>query len=385
MAPRGLLPLLAAGNFIVVGSAWIVVGILPLIEAEFMLSPLRSASVISAFTLTYAAIAPFTGLLAAKIGYRNLLIGAMALTALSAMCMMFAKGFGTLMVARTLLALGAASFTPIAATVAVSLFPAEQRGRVLSVLYFGIPMAQVAGIPLGTFLAYRVGWHQIYVAIAVLAGLHLIAQLALTRGIQREIAAPGLSLLVRAMRAPDVRRILLLTLVVSTSCSLFYTFTARILEERGGLAGETTAYALTVLGLGVLAGSVATGMLLDRLGGGRMMLFELAVGAVVLPWLTLASYPAGVAFGFTFILGMTMFAHIPPLQAMLTQVAPAEGAFMFGLVSTMIFLGAALGALSGGYLIQTVGLVVLGPAASVMAILAIGITWQVRRRMTALP
>ncbi|SFC28156.1 MFS transporter [Tropicimonas isoalkanivorans] len=377
-APRILLPVLACGNFVAVASAWLIVGLLPLVRTDLGLDDVGAASLVSVFTLTYALTSPFLGLLAVRLGYRLTLALAMSLVTLTAIATALAPGYGTLIGARIFAALGSAAFTPVAAALAVARSAPGRQGVALAVIYIGIPMSQILGIPLGTTLGFAFGWHGAFYAVAALSLTQLALIFVTVPGTGRP-PRPAPGAMAEGLSRPGMLPTLAVAVLCSCTANIFYTFVADILVDRAALSGAGISMGLTCLGLGTLFGTFLVGRLLDIVGPRRILLASFAIGALALPFTTLTRYGMPLAYLWMILLGATLFTHIPALQSRITTLAPGLAGLLFGLISSMVYVGASLGSFTGGLVAKHLGLIWLGPASTTVAVVLLAVILGDRR------
>ena len=101
----------------------------------------------------------------------GVLAGALGLFCLGTLLSAVSTTLTMLVLSRLVVALGAALYTPLSAGVAVAVAPVAERGRALAKVFAGMTMAQVVGVPLGAWMAYRFGWHAPFFLVAALAAL----------------------------------------------------------------------------------------------------------------------------------------------------------------------------------------------------------------------
>ncbi|MEV7477321.1 MFS transporter [Streptomyces halstedii] len=192
---------------------------------------------------------------------RHVLSGVLAALVVSSLVAALATSYGVLLGARLLTALAQALFWAVMGPVAVGLFPAEVRGRVIGVLSVAGSLALVLGVPAGTWLGHHSDWP---VPLAALGGLGLlslvtIAALLPTSRPEEGHAAYG--------SAPDTRRfatVLTVGILSATGAFAGFTYIVTFLGDVSGFSTGTINLLLVAFGIACLAGVGVTGALLDR-------------------------------------------------------------------------------------------------------------------------
>ncbi|APO70707.1 major facilitator superfamily protein (plasmid) [Rhizobium gallicum] len=365
--PFLIIPLLVSGNFLSVLTGYIVIGFLPTLQQAFGLSAAEAGFVVAAFSATYAISSPLMALIGGYLGYPLSLSLAMATCGMGALVAAFSSTIDGVIVGRVLSAFGSSLYSPAAAALAVNIAGIAQRGRALSYIYLGISLSQVLGIPAGALLASELGWPAAFLGVA---GMTLLVAPVLFAVIPRKHRPVpiGLSRYGLALRSAAVRNALLLTAIISLPSNGVYAFLASIFGSRAGASEETLALLLSAVGVGVLVGTIFVGRALDRIGALKTLVIVLVATAAILAPITYLSYDFPVAIGVATLLGAALFTYPPALQHRLSELAPEAASVLFPLNASMLYVGAALGPLAAGYVIDNLGLQWLGPITAIMCL-----------------
>ncbi|MEO0913729.1 MAG: MFS transporter, partial [Pseudomonadota bacterium] len=372
---RAIIAVLSAGNFVIGMGAFVVIGLLVPLANGFAISEAEAGWVMTVYALAYAVLSPILVASTGQFGRRRLMIGSLGLFALAALLSALSPSVEALYAARVLAAAGAGLFTPTAAAVAAAISAPERRGTVLAQVFFGLTLAQVLGVPLGSFIAYAVGWRASLVLVALLAlpCLWYIARIV-PRGLKFQptrLSALGAALL-------DGRMMLSVAFTATFLGAIYvlYTYLAAFLAEVQGYGRDGVTLILLIFGLGAVAGNLAGGAMADRLGAYRTLLI-LCVGQIVL--MPLYSFPlafegpisgwsiALLSFGWS-VMGWSFMAG---QQLRLLSRAPDAQTVVLALNAAAIYVGAAIGSAYGGAVIGTFGLPYLGLSAGAFALLAL--------------
>jgi DHA1 family inner membrane transport protein len=349
-----LLRLFALANLIIGTGAFVIGGILAPIASGLGIGIPAAGQAMTAYALSTALLAPLVLLATGAWPRKRALIVALALfTAGNAVCAL-APNLPVLLGGRVLMGLGAV-FTPIAAGIAVALAAPAQRGKALALVFMGISLSYVVGVPLGSWLGLAYGWHTpIWVVVA--ASLALLGAVALW--VPAEISAPGASFagLGRLLARREVLAVLGLTFAYFVAIFVVFSYIGPVLQDLVPMGRERLSLTLALFGVSGVAGTLIGGAANDRFGPQRTLSVQLCVlGAMmaVLP-LTAGSWPALMAT--LLVWGTAGFGMMVPQQARLAALAPAQAPLLLSLNTSMLYLGTAAGAMVGGALADRLGL-----------------------------
>lgn len=316
------------------------------------------------FSLAIAALAA-----QALIGHwprRAVLVASLALLGLGALGLGIAQNWEQAIVARVVMALGAASVMPTASVIAASLVPEEQRPAALSVVFGGLTASLVVALPISSAVAEAAGWRA---AWFVAGGAAFIAAAGVAMGVPG--GARGVKASLPAMRAVLADRATTLTiattLLLITGGFTTYSLLAFWFVEAGGAPRSAFTAALLAGGVASMAGNAASSFIVQRLGREGTIVAGLAFTAACFAILWLApqlywlSYPAFICFGVGWSLCLA------PLQARLVETAGARAQLALALNASAFFGGQGLGAAFGGAVYGAFGPGAL-PLASMMVL-----------------
>ncbi|MEL6422233.1 MAG: MFS transporter, partial [Pseudomonadota bacterium] len=295
------------------------------------------------------------------------------------------------LISRALAAIGAGVVTPVAASVAIALVSEQERGRALAFVFGGLTLSQAIGMPIGAWLGYSVGWRETFALAGLLA---FPAAIVLFRQLPTGLVVPVTNLrsLVDACTRPKLLAAIAFTVFFMGGVWTLYTFFAPVLTVSFGLDGTGVSALLLVFGIGAVLGNVLGGRLTDSLGPDRTLACLCLGQAISMPLFTVGIF-SGTAAGATEIiaagaltLGWSIvgWSFMVPQQARLAALDPALAPVLLALNAAAIYLAAALGSANGGYVLDALGMVALGPV-SVVLIIAALVSIPVTRRLRAAP
>ncbi|WP_028079949.1 MFS transporter [Solimonas soli] len=384
------LPLLALAiaAFGIGTTEFVIMGLLPDVARDLAVTAPQAGMLVSAYALGVTAGAPVLAAVTARWPRRQALLGLIALfTVGNAMCAL-APGYATLLVARVVTAFCHAAFFGIGAIVASAIVPRDKRAQAVALMFTGLTLANVLGVPFGTMLGHACGWRTTFWAVVLIG---LAALCTLHRLLPRDLPQPGGDILrqFRTLAGAQVQLALLISTLSSVSLFAVFTYIAYILREITGFTPQGESLALLVFGLGITIGGLIGGRLADW----KLMpaLIGLLIGvALVLALFAWTSRFEIAALVTLFVWGVFAFAIGPSAQ--LRVIDAAKGAP--GLASTMnqgaFNLGNATGAWLGGLVIGAgLPLTDLPWVGAAVALLGVGVVvlamWLERRGIAALP
>jgi DHA1 family inner membrane transport protein len=370
-------PLLALFSFVtfVIGlGAFVVVGLLSRIAADFHVGVATAGLLMTVYGLTYAVTSP---LLVSAVGSvnRSIVVAAgLAAFVVGSLGAVFAPSFPALLVARAVMAMGAGLTAPLLAAVGAALVPPEQRGRALSINFAGFTIAQVAGVPAGSWLGYAFGWRS---SLAIVAALSVFALWLFVAFMPRHIpktSAPTSSL-AEIISAPGLLLPILFAIPFVSGVYVLYAFLAPFLEARYSLGRDGIAIALALYGAAAVLGNGAGGWTSDRLGPGRTLALLCIAQCILMPCLTLLPSPLAVAFVLLLIWSVSSWAFFATQQARLARRDPEKALPLFALNSSAVYLGGAIGPAIGAATLKTGGIGALGPVGALLALAALAVLY----------
>ena len=365
-----LLSLLALGNFVVGMGVFVVIGIVAPIAEALKVSTADAGIVVTSYALAYALLSPIGAAMTGWLPRRTVLAGSLGLFCLGSLLSAVSTSLLMLAASRLIVALGAALYTPLSAGVAVAVTAPEQRGRALAKVFAGMTMAQVVGVPLGSWLAFRFGWHAPFFLVAALAAT-CAAVLVLT--IPRDIHVPAGSVasILTALANPRLMAAVSFTATLMTAVYIVFTFFAPIIQASTGLNAGARSLDLGLFGLGAVGGNIMGGFLSDRVGPLRTLVLVCIAHMIMLPLFAVMPWNPWLLAVIVFVWSSFAWCFMPPQQSRLVAIAPATPALALALNAAMIYGGIAVGSVVGARLLAWQGLPVLGIAAGITAGLAL--------------
>ena len=345
---RITLPLaaLAVGAFGIGTTEFVIMGLLPDVARDLDVTIPSAGLIVTGYAAGVVVGAPLLAILTARLPRKGALVGLMALFVFGNLLCALAPSYGSLMAARVLTAFAHAAFFGIGAVVAADLAPPNQRGQAMSLMFAGLTIANVLGVPGGTALGQALGWRASFACVALIGAVAL-AGVALF--VPRDAKAAGGNVLREFGVLRDNRVMLGMAMSAASAASFFavFTYIAPILETVTGFAPQSVTGVLVVYGIGLTFGNVIGGRLGDWNPLGAIVALFLAV-IVVLIAFTMTSHDAILTVITMFVWGVVAFALVSPLQMRVLDMGRGAPNLISTLNQGAFNIGCASGAWFGG-------------------------------------
>jgi DHA1 family inner membrane transport protein len=343
---------LAAGAFGIGVTEFVIMGLLLEVSADLGVSISAAGLLISGYALGVVAGAPLLGILTARLPRKGLLIGLMVVFTLGNAACALAPGYWTLMAARVLTAFAHASFFGVGSVVATGVVAADKKASAIAIMFTGLTLANILGVPFGTWLGQAFGWRATFWAVTLI-GMIAVAVIAWLVPRDEPTEKNGdLRGDLAVFARPQVLLGLLTTVLGWVGVFAAFTYIAPILTQITGFSDAAVSPILLVFGAGFVAGNLIGGRLADR----RLVptvLGSLLVLAAVLMAMTFAIHDRIAAVLFVGLLGAAALATAAPLQMWVLQKADGAGQSLAASFNIGAFnLGNAIGAWLGGIVID---------------------------------
>ena len=348
---------LALAAFAIGTSEFVIVGLLPDVARDLHVTIPSAGLLVTGYALGVVIGAPILAVATARMPRKAALLTLIGTYAAGNLLCAIAPDYALLMAARILTALCHGAFFGIGSIVAAELVPPAKRGQAIAVMFSGLTLANVLGVPAGTALGQVAGWRATFWCVVAIA---LAATAVIAWALPRTPKPQASRLLAEfaVLRKPQVILAMSMSALLSASLFSVFTFIAPMLEEVTRLRPNAVTWLLLLFGVGITVGNLVGG----RLGDWRLMPsiagIQLGLAAVLTAFmLTLPMIlPAAITL---LVWGMLTFAAAAPLQMRVVDAAPEapnlvatlnQGAFNLGNAAGA-WLGAA--ALGAGFTYQT--------------------------------
>jgi DHA1 family inner membrane transport protein len=378
---------LALSAFAIGTTEFVIVGLIPTIAASLGVSVPSAGLLVSLYALGVAVGAPVLTALSGRIPRKQLLLALMALFTVGNLLAWLAPGYATLMAARVLTGLAHGVFFSIGSTIATGLVSKEKAASAIALMFSGLTVALVTGVPLGTFIGQTFGWQSTFLAVSSLGVIAIIGSAILVPKDIPMSAPSSLATQFAVLRKPRLLLVYAMTTLGYGGTFIAFTYLAPILQEVSGFAASSVSLVMLVYGVSVAFGNIWGGKLADKHGPVRALQIVFALLAVVLLVLTFTAPNKWLALATVLLWGAVAFGNVPGLQVYVVQRAekdaPKAVDVASGLNIAAFNVGIALGAWGGGLIVSELGLMATPWIGALVVVGALALTtlagWLDRR------
>jgi DHA1 family inner membrane transport protein len=340
---------LALSAFGIGTTEFVIMGLLPEVAADLGVTIPTAGWLVTGYALGVAVGAPFMAMATAGLQRRMTLIILMGIFIIGNLLCALATDYTLLMVARVVTSLCHGAFFGIGAVVAAGLVPPNRRASAVALMFTGLTLANVLGVPLGTALGQAAGWRAPFFAvtlIGVLALIGLIRALPRAQDEQRESMRSEIA----ALGNKGVWMALSMTVLFSAAMFTIFTYIAPLLLDLTGVSAQGVTLTLFLIGIGLTIGNIVGGRLADRrltttLAGAFI---AMAVTSTILSLVSRMLIPTEIIL---FLWAGAAFALVPALQVNVVRFGERAPNLVSILNIGAFNVGNALGAWTGGYVL----------------------------------
>ena len=343
---------LAAGAFGIGVTEFVIMGLLLEVSRDLGVSVAAAGMLISGYALGVVVGAPILTVFTATWNRKRVLIGLMVIFIIGNAACALAPSYDLLMAARILTTLAHGTYFGVGSVFAASMVGKDKKASAIAIMFTGLTLANILGVPAGTWLGQQFSWRMTFWAVTLI-GLTALAVLILLVPTDRSRAAQsGWRADLKAVSRASVLLGFLTTVLGFAGVFTLFTYIAPLLTQVSGFADTAVSPILLIFGGGLVAGNLLGGKLADiRLK--TALIGSMAALALVLAFMSAAFGNQTAAVVLTGLLGVAGFATVPPLQSWVLSKAVGAGESLASSLNIAAFnLGNALGAWAGGLAIS---------------------------------
>ncbi|GGV40371.1 MFS transporter [Streptomyces spectabilis] len=347
--PLALLAL-AIGAFGIGTTEFVIMGLLPEVAGDFDVSIPTAGFLVTGYALGVVLGAPLMTALGTRISRKRMLMLLMGLFIAGNLLSAVAPAFGVMVAGRVVASLAHGAFFGIGSVVAAELVAPEKKAGAIATMFSGLTVANVVGVPLGTFVGQAIGWRFTFVIVAALGVVGLVGVAKLVPDLPKP---EGVSLRHEISAFRNVQVLLAMAMTVLGFGGVFaaITYITPMMTEVAGYSESSVTWLLVLFGLGMVAGNLIGGRFADR-ALMPMLYVSLGALALVLAVFTLTAHNK-IASAVTIVLiGALGFATVPPLQKRVLDQASGAPTLASAVNIGAFNLGNALAAWFGGIVIS---------------------------------
>lgn len=350
---------LTISAFAIGTTEFVIVGLVPTIAEQLAISLPSAGMLVSIYALGVAIGAPVLTALTGRLPRKPLLVALMVLFTAGNLLAWQAPGYMTLIAARLLTGLAHGVFFSIGSTIATSLVAKEKAASAIAIMFGGLTIALVTGVPLGTFIGQHFGWRGTFLAVSVLGVIALISSQWL---IPANI--PGAAATLRdqlsVLTHPRLLIIYAITALGYGGVFTAFTFLAPMMQDLAGFSPAAVSWILLGYGVSVAVGNIWGGKLADKHGAVPALKFIFAALFVLLLVFQFTATMQYAALATVLVMGIFAFGNVPGLQVYVVQKAeqftPNAVDVASGLNIAAFNIGIAIGSVVGGQTVEHFGL-----------------------------
>ncbi|BCP54638.1 MFS transporter [Kaistia sp. 32K] len=311
---------LAIASFGIGTTEFVIMGLLPEVAADLGVSIPSAGLLITGYAIGVVVGGPIIVVATSRLPRKLTLVGLAALFVLGNLFCAIAPTYGLLMAARVFTAFGHGAFFGISAVVAGTLVPRNQRARAMALVFAGLTLANILGVPGGTALGQVAGWRATFWAVVAIGLVSVAAILAWVPSDRGAMAPPSLVKEFAVFKRLQVWLAMAISVLAAGATFACFTYIAPILQQVTGMAPHQVTWALLLFGVGITIGNLIGGRLAD------WKLMPTILGALTVLILVMAQFSwtshsfIGASVS-VFVWGCVMFILIAPLQMRVIECA----------------------------------------------------------------
>lgn len=351
---------LAVSAFAIGTTEFISVGLLPLIAEDLQISLATAGLTVSIYALGVTIGAPVLTSLTSNMSRKSLLLWIMIIFIIGNSIAAVAPNISILLGARIISALSHGIFMSIGATIAADLVSKDKRASAISIMFTGLTVATVTGVPFGTFIGQQFGWRLAFLTIVVIGVLAFLANSLL---LPKTLSKGKKSTFKDQVKLVSNSRLLLLFIITALGYGgtfVVFTYLSPLLHEIAGFKEETVAFILLLYGIAIAIGNMIGGKLSNKKP--LLALFYMFIVQAIILLILTFTIPFKIAGLATIILmGLLAFMNVPGLQVYVVMLAeryvPSAVDVASAINIAAFNAGIAIGSYLGGYITHSIGLI----------------------------
>lgn len=364
---------LAVSAFAIGTTEFISVGLLPLISKDLDISLTTAGLTVSLYALGVTVGAPVLTALTSRMPRKSLLLWIMIVFIIGNGIAASATSVTVLLIARVISAFSHGVFMSIGSTIAADLVPENKRASAISIMFTGLTVATITGVPFGTFLGQQLGWRFAFIAIVVIGIIGFIANSILIPSDLRKGTRTSIQDHVKLITNSRLLLIFLITALGYGGTFVVFTYLSPLLQSVTGFKQGTIALILLVYGVAIAVGNMIGGKLANK-NPIRSLFYMFIIQAIILLLLTFTAPFKVVGLITIILMGVFAFMNVPGLQVYVVMLAERYVPSAVDVASAMNIAafnaGIAIGSYLGGIVADSIGLIHTSWIGSIMVMIA---------------
>jgi DHA1 family inner membrane transport protein len=369
---------LALSAFAIGTTEFVIVGLLPTMAQDLDVSIPTVGLLVSLYALGVAIGAPVLTALTSRWNRKHVLLSVMGLFVIGNLVAWQAPSFEALVIARILTGLAHGVFFSIGSTIATGLVPKEKGASAIAIMFTGLTVALVTGVPLGTYIGQVCGWEATFLTVSILGLLAMIGSAILVPSNLNQVKPTNISSQLKVLTHPRLLLVYAITAIGYGGTFVAFTYLVPILNEVSGFDSSSVALILLVYGVSVAAGNIWGGKMADNFGPIKALTIIFAGLAGTLFMLSYTAYNPITAVVTILVWGAFAFGNVPGLQIYVVKLAekhtPNAVDVASGLNIAAFNIGIAIGAWGGGNIVAEHGLMNTPWVGAIVVLVALVLT-----------
>ena len=361
--------MLAIGAFAIGMSEFVIMGLLPNIARDFDVSVSQAGQLITGYALGVAIGGPILVMLTIKWNRKYLLLVLMGIFILGNLAVSFSPSYGLMMTSRIVTSLAHGSFFGIGSILAASMVRPEKRASAMALMFMGLSLSNILGVPFGTLVGQNFGWPMTFIIISIIGALALIGIIVFVP-MQRDTVKSSVLNELKILKEKRLWLTLAVTLFGFSSVFAYFTYISSVLTEVSHVQEHLISFLLIIFGVGVTLGNIVGGKLADKnINKALQVIFVVFILYFILLYFIQMNGFLMVAGIFFF--GLIGFSMSPSLQFKSTLISKDAPTLASTLNQSAFNLGNALGAFIGGVVVTNLPLASLSLIAPILTVIGL--------------
>ena len=368
---------LATSAFAIGTTEFISVGLLPLIAGDLKVPITTAGLTVSLYALGVTFGAPVLTSLTSRMSRKTLLLWIMVIFIVGNSIAASAASIGVLLIARVISAFSHGVFMSIGSTIAADLVPENRRASAISIMFSGLTVATVTGVPLGTFIGQNFGWRMAFILIVAVGIIALIANSLLVPSDLKRGTRIALRDQFKLVKNGRLLLLFIITALGYGGTFVVFTYLSPILQDITGFKEGTVTVILLLYGLAIAIGNMIGGKLSNQNPIGALFFMFIVQAVVLFVFMFTAPFKLGGLIT-VFFMGLLAFMNVPGLQVYVVMLAerfvPTAVDVASAINIAAFNIGIAFGSYLGGVITDSVGLIHTTWIGSLMVLAAVLLT-----------
>lgn len=368
---------LAVSAFAIGTTEFISVGLLPLISDDLQIPVTTAGLTVSLYALGVTFGAPILTSVTSRMSRKTLLLWIMIIFIIGNSIAACAPSIAILLIARIISAFSHGVFMSIGSTIAADLVPENRRASAISIMFTGLTVATVTGVPLGTFIGQQFGWRIAFVVIVIVGIIALFSNSILIPANLKKATRTTFSDQLKLVTNGRLLLVFIITALGYGGTFVVFTYLTPILTNITGFKEGTVAIILLVYGIAIAIGNMIGGKVSNQ-NPIKSLFYMFIIQAIVL-FVLMFTAPFKIAGLISiFLMGLLAFMNVPGLQVYVVMLAerfvPSAVDVASAINIAAFNAGIALGSFLGGVITDSIGLIHTTWIGSLMVLLAVFLT-----------